>query len=143
VLAVSQLAIDSETALGWLAKTAEPGLLSAVSKNPAMPCARLHVLWTNALQEREAAGCSALTVPIKEAVHRCGAAMDGVLADAFTHLPTAKHGCIVQGIDPFAAETAELKATCAVLPNVASRAGQEIDREHARDVLANGCQMKR
>jgi hypothetical protein len=69
--------------------------------------------------------------------------MDGVLADAFAHLPAAKHGCVVQGIDPFAAETALLTATCAALPIVANGHGSEIVREHARDVLSNGCQQRR
>ncbi|HEY3822254.1 MAG TPA: hypothetical protein VGL81_34050 [Polyangiaceae bacterium] len=136
--AVVSLAAADDVTLGWLAETAEPGLLGAAGKEERLPCARLHVVWTKALAARPAQVYSALTVPLGYAVKRCTPEMDGVLADAIAHLP-ATHAFVVEAIDPFTGYGDALRATCAALPMVASGRDPAVVRERANDALNHAC----
>jgi hypothetical protein len=132
---VVHLAADDDPTLAWLAVQAEPGLLGAAGSNPALPCPRLHVVWSKALGARAADTYSALTVPLGYAVKRCAAEMDGVLADAIVRLPTTR-ATVVEAIDPFGAYSGALRATCAALPAVAADGHDSaIVRERASDAL--------
>jgi hypothetical protein len=136
--AVVRVAADDEAALAWLATRGEPGLLGAAGKNPAMPCAQLHVAWVQAFATRPASDYPALTVPLGYAVTRCAPQMDGVLADAIVHLPAA-HGVVVAAIDPFASYGDGLRATCAALPTIADGPDKPVVRERATDALFHAC----
>jgi hypothetical protein len=138
VSAVVALATADETAVGWLATSAEPGLLGSVAKATQVPCSRLNAIWTRALPERPPQTYSALTVPLSLSIKRCPDAMDGVLADAITHIPGVR-ATVVSAIEPFGAETSSLKATCKVLPQVAHGWDRGIVRERANDTLQHGC----
>jgi hypothetical protein len=137
--AVVSVAAGDDAALAWLGEKGEPGLLGAAGKDDRMPCARLHVAWTRALAARPPAIYSALVVPLGYAVKRCTAEMDGVVADAITHLPAA-HAFVVEAIDPFEGYGKSLRATCAALPLIAG-GGRDaaVVRERANDALNHAC----
>ena len=136
--AVVRVAADGDEALLWLAKTGEPGLLGAAGSNDIMPCARLHTLWSKAIEQRAPATHSSLVVALGYALKRCPTEMDGVVADAITRLPAA-HALVINAIDPFADYVAALKATCALLPKLVTGGDSAIVREHAADTLTHGC----
>ncbi len=136
--AVVHIAASDEASLAWLAARAEPGLLGAAGKSPAMPCARLHVAWVQAFGARPATDYPAMTVPLGYAVTRCAPQMDGVLADAIVRLP-ASHAIVVAAIDPFASYGDGLRATCAALPAIAGGRDTPIVRERASDALLHAC----
>jgi hypothetical protein len=138
VTAVVALAAADDSSVGWLATTAEPGLLGSVAKATQVPCSRIYAIWTRALAERPPQTYSALTVPLSQSIKRCPDQMDGVLADAITHIPGVR-ATIVNAIDPFGGETSSLKSTCKVLPQVANGWDKGIIRERANDALQHGC----
>jgi hypothetical protein len=142
VEAVLKLAIDNDAALEWLASSAEPGLLSAAGSHEEFPCARLKPLWATALATRAEATHSTLTVPLLSSVQRCASALDPILSEALTHDPTA-YGLIVSGIDPYGAETQDLKLTCATLRSSAGNRGSSLTRGRASEAVSHGCRLAR
>jgi len=136
--AVVTLAQSDDAMMRWLAQAAEPGLLGAASRTTTMDCARLHRVWVDAIATREASVAAALTVPLSQAVKRCPATMDGVLADAIKSRPDSLVA-VVGALDPFSPDDAALKATCAALPTVAKGAAAPIVKERAADTIAHGC----
>ncbi len=138
VAAVVALAATDDTAITWLATTAEPGLMTSVAKATQVPCARIHSMWMKAFTQRSPHVYSGLTVPIGFSIKRCPEAMDGVLSDTIARAPGLR-GTIVAAIDPYAGETAQLTATCKLLPQVAHGPDAPIVRERALDQLQHGC----
>jgi hypothetical protein len=138
VEAIIRAAVDDDSALAWMARVGEPGILGVAGKGTTLPCARLHLAWVQALTERPPAAYPALSVPLGYAVTRCTPEMDGVLADSIVHLP-ALHGVIVQAVDPFAKYGEALHATCAALPRIAAGNSAPVVRERATDALRNVC----
>jgi hypothetical protein len=139
---VLRLSADSDAALDWLARTAEPGLLSAAGRSEEFPCARVKILWTTALGTRAPAEQGGLTVPLTNAVNRCAPQMDSTLADALANAP-ATHARVVAAIDPFGREIADLKATCSALRSVAHGRDSGLVRQRAEDALSHGCRSAR
>jgi hypothetical protein len=142
VEAVLKLAIDNDAALEWLATSAEPGLLSAAGSHEEFPCARLKPLWATVLATRPEATHSALTVPLSSSVARCASALDPVLSEGLLHDPSAD-GLIVSGIDPYGAETQDLKLTCATLRTTAGTRGNSMTRGRASEAMSHGCRLAR
>jgi hypothetical protein len=142
VEAVLKFASDDDAALDWLARSSEPGLLSAAGSHDEFPCARLKPLWASALATRPAATHSMLTVPLLSSVRRCASTLDPVLAEGLDHDPAA-YALIVSGIDPYGAETQDLHTTCAVLRSGAGARGSSLTRERASEAIAHGCAMGR
>jgi hypothetical protein len=138
VNAVVAMAATDDATLNWLAVTAEPGLMTSVAKSADVPCARLNTMWTKALAARSPSVYSGLTVPLSLSIKRCPKAMDGILSDSMTRIPSVR-ATLVQAIDPYAGETSELKATCKVLQQVASGHDAPIVKERALDSLQHGC----
>ena len=131
-------AVRDDTALDWLAANAEPGLLSAAGAREAFPCARLSTLWGKALATRSPQAASALTVPLHNAIARCGRALDPVLAAALpASLPV--YELVVAGIDPFGTEIQDLPLTCAALQPLYAAQGSLFTRERARAAALKGC----
>ncbi len=141
VNAVVVMAVTDDGAISWLASTAEPGLLSSVAKASNVPCARIYTLWTKALAGRTAQVYAGLTVPISLSIKRCTDIMDGVLSDAIQHIPGVR-ATIVQAIDPYGAETGQLKETCKLLQGIANGGDTGIVRERALDQVQHGCRNK-
>ncbi len=135
---VVTLAQSDDATMRWLAQVAEPGLLGAASRMTTMDCTRLHRVWVDAIATRETSAAAALTVPLSQAVKRCPATMDGVLADAIKSRPDAQVA-VVGALDPFSPDDAALKATCAALPAVAKGSAPGVVKERAADALAHGC----
>ena len=142
VEAVLKLAKDNDTALAWLATSAEPGLLSTAGSHEEFPCTRLKPLWATVLATRPEATHSALTVPLLNAVRRCAATLDSVLAEGLQHDPGA-YGLIVSGIDPYGTETQDLKLTCTALRSSAGMRGGSLTRERASEAMSHGCRTAR
>jgi hypothetical protein len=136
--AVVTLAATDDATMRWLAQAAEPGLLGAASKLPTLDCVRLHRVWADALAARDSTQAAALAVPLSNAVKRCPAQLDGVLADALRSRPDAQ-AAVTGALDPFSPDDAQLKATCAALPMVATGRATPIAKERAADTLAHGC----
>jgi hypothetical protein len=142
VEAVLKLAKDNDAALTWLATSAEPGMLSAAGSHEEFPCTRLKPLWATVLAMRPEATHPALTVPLLNAVRRCAAMLDPVLAEGLLHDPQA-YGLIVSGIDPYGTETEDLKLTCAALRSSAGARGSSLTRERASEAISHGCRTAR
>jgi hypothetical protein len=136
--AVTTLAANDDTTLSWLAQQAEPGLLGAAGRLATLDCPRLQRLWTGALAARGASQAGALTVALANAVKRCPAEMDGVIADAIKTKSDALPAAI-GAIDPFAPDDRALRATCAALLLVATTHTTPILKERASDAVAHGC----
>jgi hypothetical protein len=136
--AVTTLAAIDEATLRWLEDEAEPGLLGAASRLSTLDCPRLQRVWAGALATRGAAQAASLTVPLSFAVKRCPAVMDGVLADAIRTKPETQ-ASVLGAIDPFSADDASLRATCAALPLVVTGRASPVVKERASDALAHGC----
>jgi hypothetical protein len=131
-------AVHDDTALDWLASNAEPGLLSAAGAREAFPCARLATVWAKAFGARAPSAASSLTVPLHNAVGRCGRALDPVLAAAIaTSVPV--YELVVAGIDPFGTEIQDLPQTCAALKPVYASQGSAYTRERAHTAATKGC----
>jgi hypothetical protein len=142
VEAVLKLAIDNDAALEWLATSAEPGLLSAAGSHEEFPCSRLKPLWATALATRPEATQSALTVPLLSSVERCAATLDPVLSEGLLHDPSS-YALIVSGIDPYGAETQDLKQTCATLRTTAGTRGNSLTRGRAMEATSHACRLLR
>ncbi len=138
VEAVLIAAAHDDTSLEWLASSAEPGLLSAAGKRDAFPCASLATMWTKAFVARAAQPGQGLTVPLHNAIARCGRTMDPVLAPALAGGP-AIYELVVAGVDPFGTETQDLPETCAALRPIAGARGRPFTRERARAAVLHGC----
>jgi len=131
-------AARDDTALDWLASNAEPGLLSAAGSREAFPCARLSVVWAKAFVSRVAEPGTGLTVPLHNAIARCGRALDPVLAPALSgELPA--YELIIAGLDPFGTEVQDLPQTCAALQPMFAAKGSLFTRERARATALHGC----
>lgn len=138
---VIDMAGSDDAVLGWLASNAEPGLLGATAKS-TLACPRLATVWQKALSTRPPETHAALTVPLQQSIRRCTAALDPVLAELLAKAPRART-CIMQAIDPFGGELAELAQTCAALrAGYTNGEGARI-RERARDALSHGCKFAR
>jgi hypothetical protein len=142
VEAVLKLAKEGDAALTWLATTGEPGLLSSAGSHEEFPCTRLKPLWAAVLATRPEATHSALSVPLLNAVHRCAAPLDPVLAEGLRH-DSGTYGLIVSGIDPYGSETQDLKLTCAALRSSAGARGSSLTRERASEAMSHGCRSAR
>jgi hypothetical protein len=136
--AVTMLAATDDATLKWLAEQAEPGLLGAAGRLPTLECPRLQRLWTGALAARGGSQAGAMTVALANAVKRCPAEMDGVIADAIKTKPDALSAAI-GAIDPFSPDDRSLRATCASLQLVAPMHTTPILKERATDAIAHGC----
>jgi hypothetical protein len=136
-----KLAGEDDDVLTWLATKGEPGLLNAAGKGELMPCARLHLVWQKALAERPPESYPALVVPLQNALKRCPAELDGVVADAITKNP-ATNVVTVGALDAFASYGGKLRATCAALPAAAVAKSPPIIRERARDAIGHMCVLK-
>jgi hypothetical protein len=134
---VLTMAGTEDVVLDWLAVNAEPGLITAAAKS-TLPCASLSVIWSKGLVERPQETHAALTVPLQLSLRRCASVLDPVIAELLAKAPRAR-GCIMQAIDPFSTELADLKLTCRALHGgwVGSESGRIRDRAH--DALAHGC----
>jgi len=138
VEAVLIAASHDDTALDWLASDAEPGLLSAAGAREEFPCTRLAGVWAKAFASRAGQSGGGLTVPLHNAVARCGRALDSVLAPALTQEPSV-YDLVVAGIDPFGTETQDLPQTCAALRPLQGSRGSAFSRERARSAVTHGC----
>lgn len=134
---VMAMAETEDVVLTWLATGAEPGLLSVMAKGQ-LPCPRVAAVWRDALASRPAGAHAALSVPLGQSIHRCGRALDPVLADALVRVPRAR-ACIMQAVDPYGAEVSELGLTCrAIRQGLLAKESPRI-RERASDALSHGC----
>jgi hypothetical protein len=140
VEAVLKLATENDAALEWLASSAEPGLLSAAGSHEEFPCARLKPLWATALATRSTTTQAALTVPLQSSVQRCATTLDPVLAEALANDPNA-YTLVVSGVDPYGAETQDLKQTCATLRTTAGTKGNSLTRERAVEATTHACRF--
>lgn len=136
--AVLKLAQDSDATLAWLGTSAEPGLLSSAGGREEFPCARLKALWVTVLATRPAVAHPTLAVPLRNSVRRCAATLDPVLSESLLHDPM-NYDLIVSGIDPYAAETQDLRLTCTVLSSSAGGRGSSLTRERASEAMSHGC----
>jgi hypothetical protein len=131
-------AVRDDPALDWLATNAEPGLMSAAGAREAFPCARLATLWSKAFATRAAEAAATLTVPLHNAIARCGRALDPVLAPALSK-SLAEYELIIAGLDPFGTEVQDLPQTCAALKPLYQVQGSAFTRERSRAAVVHGC----
>lgn len=136
---IVEMANKEDVVLGWLATTAEPGLLGAVAKSN-LPCPRLATIWGKALAERPAEAQPALAVPLQVSTHRCASTLDPVLADLLEHAPSSR-APIALGLDPYAGDLADMKQTCDQLRRSYMRVESARVREHVGDALSHGCRF--
>jgi hypothetical protein len=136
---VLTMAATEDVVLDWLAQSAETGLLGAAAKS-RLACPRLAVIWTKALVERAPEAHSGLAVPLQLSLRRCAAALDPVVAELLTKAPRSR-AVIMQAIDAYSAETADLKLTCKALRAGWVRGESPRIRERAYDALAHGCKF--
>jgi len=128
----------NDTALDWLASNAEPGLLGAAGVRNEFPCARLSAAWAKAFVARPADAASGLTVALRNAMSRCGRALDPVLAPALTQEPPV-YELIIAAMDPFATELQDLPLTCNALKPIYAGKGNAFTRERSRAAVHHGC----
>jgi hypothetical protein len=141
VSAVIDMSATEPVVRNWLATGAEPGLLNVASTS-TLACEPLAAIWKTALAERPAEGQRALTVPLQRSIARCYTTLDPVLADLLATAPRAR-APIVQAIDPYGTELANLKATCAALKKGYANGESPLIRDRAKDALARGCMLTR
>jgi hypothetical protein len=139
--AVLKLAETEDVVLGWLAVGAEPGLLGAAAKS-GLPCPRITTAWEKALTERPSEQHAAMAVPLQVSIRRCTQGLDPLLAELLAKAPRARSP-IVQAIDPFGGELAEMPLTCRALGKGWVRAESRRVTERAGDALAHGCKFTR
>ncbi len=137
--AVLKLAETEDVVLRWLGTGAEPGLLGAAAKG-SLPCTRLAQAWRTALTERPPETHAMLTIPLRAMMSRCSQAIDPVLGELLEQAPRAR-SVIMQAVDPFANDLAEMKATCKALRKGFVRGESPRIRERASDALAHGCKF--
>jgi hypothetical protein len=136
---VLDMAAKEDVVLGWLATTAEPGLMSQVAKSN-LACPRVATIWGKALADRHADAFSALSVPLQVSLRRCASTLDPVLAEMLEKAP-ASRACIVNAIDPFGGELSDMKTTCRALRKGFMFAESARVRERASDAVSHGCQF--
>lgn len=141
VALVLDMAGTEDAVLGWLASTAEPGLLTATAKS-SLACPRLATVWQKGLATRPPEAHAALAVPLQLSIRRCTSALDPVLAGLLAKAPRART-CIMQAIDPFGGELAEMKQTCVALRAGTTNGEGALVRERTRDALSHGCKFAR
>lgn len=138
--AASAMAAVDDDALEWLAKSAETGLVGSASKDEVLPCARVKLLWSNAIKERPEASYTALAIPLAAAIKRCPADLDETVAHALTGTEAAQT-LAVQAIDPYDASVRQLHVTCEVLVGAVRGRLPTRVRARASDTLAR-CDKK-
>lgn len=138
---VVAMAGNEDSVLAWLATKAEPGLVSVVAKS-ALTCTRLGSIWQRALVERPTADHAALSVPLKLSTNRCGKELDPILADLLGKAPGSR-ACIIQSLEPFSADLADLPQTCKALKGGWLRGEPARLRERANDAVTHGCLFRR
>ncbi len=112
--------------------------MSAAGAREAFPCARLATLWSKAFATRAPEAAATLTVPLHNAIARCGRALDPVLAPAVSK-SLAEYELIIAGLDPFGTEVQDLPQTCAALKPLYQTQGSAFTRERARAAVVHGC----
>jgi hypothetical protein len=141
VEAVITMAATEDVVLNWIATGADPGLLGVAAKS-ALPCPRLAGIWKKALADRSPESHSAMTVPLARSISRCTRAMDPVLAELLAKAPRARPP-IIQAIDPYGTELAEMKDTCDALKQGHTNGESALARARASEALARGCAFAR
>jgi hypothetical protein len=136
---VLDMAKKEDVVLGWLATTAEPGLMSQVSKSD-LACPRIATIWSKCLAERQPSEFPALSVPLQVSLRRCASTLDPVLAEMLEKAPAAR-SCIVNAIDPFGSELQDMRRTCQTLRKGFMYAESARVRERASDAVSHGCQF--
>ena len=134
---VLTMAKTEDVVIDWLAISAEPGLLTAMAKS-TLPCARVGVIWSKGLVQRPPETHSALVVPLQVSLRRCASTLDPIMADLLTKAPHARP-CIMQAIDPYSGELADLKESCRAMRGGWVNGEAPRVRERAQDALAHGC----
>lgn len=133
-----KLAADDASWFTWLAKDAEPGLLSAAGKDPSIPCRRLTDLWKSVMDQRAPETYGALTVPLSHGLRRCSPELDGVVASNLRKHPKA-HAFIVGAVDPYAGLFGSMPLVCGELAILARSRGPALVQERALDAITHGC----
>lgn len=136
---VLTMAATEDVVLDWLAQSAEPGLIGATAKS-RLACPRLGVIWAKGLVERAPETHSALAVPLQQSLRRCASVLDPIVADLLTRAPRSR-AVIMQAIDAYSAELADLKLTCKALRAGWVRGESARIRERADDALSHGCRF--
>lgn len=134
---VVEMAKTENVVVGWLGSSAEPGLLSAVAKG-TLACPRVALIWEKALTDRPPETHAALNVPLHLSMKRCASALDPTLAELLAKAPRSR-ACIIQALDPFGSETADLKQTCAGLRKGWHHGESARVRARAEEALSRGC----
>jgi len=124
------MATRDDTALAWLAQTAEPGLLRGVS---TMPCPRVVALWTKVLVSRDHPTFGALSRSLEDSVNKCPKELDATLAGA---LGTDADSQTLVLASLGSSSARDLKMTCAAAPAAAQRVTAILARANARDFVA-------
>ena len=133
--AAARLAARDDDVLGWLAGSAEPGLLRAAGDADAMKCDRVARLWSAAISTRGKDDYAALAVPLAKAVKRCPKELDATLAHALESNADAQT-LATMGIDPEDASKSKYPLSCAAVPNVARGAAPPTTKARAADIAA-------
>jgi hypothetical protein len=136
---VLTMATTEDVVLDWLAQSAEPGLIGATAKS-RLACPRLGVIWAKGLVERAPETHAALAVPLQQSLRRCASVLDPIVADLLTKAPRAR-SVIMQAIDAYSTELADLKLTCKALRAAWVNGESARIRERADDALSHGCKF--
>jgi hypothetical protein len=136
---VLTMAGTEDVVLDWLALSAEPGLVGAAAKS-RLACARLGVIWEKGLVERAPETHGALAVPLQLSLRRCAVALDPIVANLLARAPRSR-ACIMQAIDAYSTELADLKLTCKALRSGWVSVESPRIRERAQDALSHGCRF--
>ena len=134
--AAARMAARDDDVLGWLAGSAEPGLLRAAGESDAMKCDRVARLWSTAISARGHADYGALAVPLESAVKRCTKALDPTLAAALGS-DVDSQTLAVMGIDPGDVTGSKLPLTCGAIGNVSRGAAAPTTKSRATDIAAH------
>lgn len=141
VRAVIEMSATEPVVRDWLATGAEPGLLG-VAATSTLPCEPLTQVWRKALAERPVESQAALTVPLQRSISRCLTTLDPAMAELLAKTPRSRSP-IVNAIDPFGTELANLKETCGALKKGYANSESPGVRERANQALARGCMLAR
>lgn len=128
--AAGRIATRDDTALAWLATTAEPGLLRSVGE--AMTCDRLVKLWAKVLQSRDHGTFGALSRSLEDSLKACPKQLDATIAGALG-TDTETQTLVLSSLG--ATNAHELAATCAAAPTAGSRVTSVLARANARDFI--------
>jgi hypothetical protein len=128
--AATRIAARDDTALAWLAKTAEPGLLRNVGDE--MHCDRLAKLWTTVFTSRDHATFGALSRSLESSLKTCAKDLDEAIAGALqTDVDTQT--LVLSSLG--ATNAKDLPLTCAAAPAASQRVTAVLARANARDFL--------